>query len=108
MRLSSLIAALLLLLLAAYLPGVVAGQNAMPRFAGTAATSEKPTGPAAVTRGMTKEQVRTLWGEPVAVRKIRTCFGYQEEWLYRGDPQRYGSDERMLVFDEGEVLDEIK
>ena len=55
-----------------------------------------------------KEAVRTAWGEPEEIRKIRTCFGWQEEWVYRGDPKRFGASERILLFDEGEVLTEIK
>ena len=57
---------------------------------------------------MGKEAVRTVWGEPEEIRKIRTCFGWQEEWVYRGDPKRFGVSERILLFDEGEVLAEIK
>ena len=65
-------------------------------------------GGASVTRGMGKEAVRTAWGAPEEVRRIRTCFGWQEEWVYRGDPARFGAGERILLFDEGEVLTEIK
>jgi hypothetical protein len=108
MKRSRLIAAVLLLSLGACFPAVVAGQGTRPLGTGAAAAPEQPTAPAAVARGMKKEQVRTLWGEPVAVRKIRTCFGIREEWVYRGDPQRYGGEERTLLFDEGDVLDEIK
>ncbi|HSF33973.1 MAG TPA: hypothetical protein VLK82_26385 [Candidatus Tectomicrobia bacterium] len=61
-----------------------------------------------VTRGMGKEDVRTVWGDPEEIRRIRTCFGWQEEWVYRGDPKRFGVAERILLFDEGEVLTEIK
>jgi hypothetical protein len=68
-------------------------------------TSEGKT---SVTRGMGKEAVRTVWGNPGEIRRIRTCFGWQEEWVYRGDPQRFGDSERILLFDEGEVLTEIK
>ena len=28
--------------------------------------------------------------------------------MYRGDQQRYGADQRTLLFDEGEVLSKIK
>jgi hypothetical protein len=66
------------------------------------------TSPGAVSKGMTKKQVRSLWGEPREVRRVRTCFGSQEEWLYRGDPQRYGGEERLLLFNEEEVLEDIK
>ena len=69
---------------------------------------DKPDGHTAITRGMGKEAVHTVWGEPEEVRKIRTCFGWQEEWVYRGDPKRFGASERVLLFDEGEVLTEIK
>jgi hypothetical protein len=69
---------------------------------------EKPQGGTPVTRGMGKEAVRTAWGDPEEVRRIRTCFGWQEEWVYRGDPKRFGASERTLLFDEGEVLTEIK
>jgi hypothetical protein len=70
--------------------------------------ADKPDGSTAITRGMGKEAVRTVWGEPEEIRKIRTCFGWQEEWVYRGDPKRFGFSERVLLFDEGEVLTEIK
>jgi hypothetical protein len=70
--------------------------------------ADKPDGSTAITRGMDKEAVRTGWGEPEEIRKIRTCFGWQEEWVYRGDPKRLGVSERVLLFDEGEVLTEIK
>jgi len=69
---------------------------------------DKPDGGTSITRGMGKEAVRTVWGEPEEIRKIRTCFGWQEEWVYRGDPKRFGVSERILLFDEGEVLTEIK
>jgi hypothetical protein len=71
-------------------------------------SAQPPTHSAKPTRGMGKEAVRDLWGKPAEVRKIRTCFGWQEEWVYRGDQQRYGADERTLLFDEGEVLSDIK
>jgi hypothetical protein len=67
--------------------------------------AEKPPG---VTRGMGKAEVRQAWGTPEEVRKLRTCFGWQEEWVYRGDVERFGASERVLLFDEGEVLTEIK
>ena len=70
--------------------------------------TDKPTGSTSITRGMGKEAVRTEWGEPEEIRKIRTCFGWQEEWVYRGDPNRFGVSERILLFDEGEVLTDIK
>jgi hypothetical protein len=72
------------------------------------AEADKPSGRTSITRGMGKEAVRTAWGEPEEIRKIRTCFGWQEEWVYRGDPNRFGRSERVLLFDEGEVLTEIK
>jgi hypothetical protein len=75
---------------------------------GQSADTERPEGGTAVARGMGKEAVRTAWGNPEEIRKIRTCFGWQEEWVYRGDPKRFGGSERILLFDEGEVLTEIK
>ena len=69
---------------------------------------DSPTSSPSVARGMGKEEVRTVWGDPKATRKIRTCFGWQEEWVYRGDPKRFGVSERVLLFDEGDVLTEIK
>jgi hypothetical protein len=75
---------------------------------GQSADTEKPEGGTSVTLGMGKEAVRTVWGDPEEIRKIRTCFGWQEEWVYRGDPKRFGVSERVLLFDEGEVLTEIK
>ena len=86
--------------------------ESQPRWArahaGQSTGAEKPEGRGTVTPGMGKEAVRHIWGAPEAVRKIRTCFGWQEEWVYRGDPQRFGASERVLLFDEGEVLTEIK
>lgn len=76
-----------------------AGQNT------GAAQSE---GQVPVALGMGKEAVRQVWGAPEEVRKIRTCFGWQEEWVYRGDAKRFGASERVLLFDEGELLTEIK
>ena len=76
--------------------------------AGQSAGSEESAGGTSVTPGMGKEAVRTVWGDPEEVRKIRTCFGWQEEWVYRGDAKRFGASERILLFDEGEVLTEIK
>src|SRR5262245_24086062 len=70
--------------------------------------ADEPDGSTAITRGMGKEAVRTMWGKPEEIRKIRTCFGWQEEWVYRGDPKRFGLSERVLLFDEGDVLTEIK
>jgi hypothetical protein len=70
--------------------------------------AETPEGGTAVRRGMGKEEVRRVWGEPEEIRQTRTCFGTQEEWVYRGDPKRFGTSERVLLFDEGEVLTEIK
>lgn len=81
-----------------------AGQNA----GSEKSTGETSVGETSVTPGMGKEAVRTVWGDPEEVRKIRTCFGWQEEWVYRGDPKRFGASERVLLFDEGEVLTEIK
>jgi hypothetical protein len=69
---------------------------------------DKPAGGTAIARGMGKEAVRTIWGQPEEIRQLRTCFGWQEEWVYRGDPKRFGGTERILLFDEGEVLREIK
>jgi hypothetical protein len=57
---------------------------------------------------MAKADVRQVWGAPESIRKIRTCFGWQEEWTYRGEVERLGASERVLLFDEGEVLVEIK
>lgn len=79
-----------------------------PTPAGQSADTDKPVGGTAVARGMGKEAVRTVWGPPEEIRKIRTCFGWQEEWVYRGDPERFGGSERILLFDEGEVLTDIK
>jgi len=55
----------------------------------------------AITRGMGKEAVRTMWGKPEELRKIRTCFGWQEGWVYRGNPKRFGANERVPLFDLG-------
>jgi hypothetical protein len=70
--------------------------------------TDKSEGKTSVRRGMGKEAVRTEWGNPAEIRRIRTCFGWQEEWVYRGDPQRFGVSERILLFDEGEALTEIR
>jgi len=80
--------------------------------AGTAAitpdTVERPGEEDQVAVGMRKEDVRARWGAPMEVRKNRTCFGTAEEWVYQGDPRRYGADERVLSFDEWDVLTEIR
>ena len=75
---------------------------------GRSANTERPEDSASVTRGMGKEAVRSVWGDPAEIRKIRTCFGWQEEWVYRGDTEQFGVSERILLFDEGELLTEIK
>jgi outer membrane protein assembly factor BamE (lipoprotein component of BamABCDE complex) len=90
------------------MPMATAQDHRVQAQAGQTAESARPGEATKVTRGMKKEQVRTLWGEPVEVRQIRTCFGTREEWVYRGDPQRFGSEARTLLFDEDEVLDEMK
>jgi len=41
--------------------------------------ADKPDGSITITRGMGKEAVRTVWGEPEEIRKIRTCFGWQKD-----------------------------
>jgi hypothetical protein len=76
--------------------------------AGQGHDAGRPEGRVPVARGMGKEAVRQAWGAPEEVRKIRTCFGWQEEWVYRGDAERFGASERVLLFDEGEILTEIK
>lgn len=73
-----------------------------------AGPSETPASQVTVAVGMRKDVVRTQWGEPAEVRKIRVCLGTAEEWVYRGDPRRYGASERVLHFDEDGVLTEIK
>jgi hypothetical protein len=92
--------------------GMVTAAEAQPfkaeTPAGQSTAPDKPESGTAVARGMGKEVVRTQWGHPAEVRKIRTCFGWQEEWVYRGDPIRFGGSERILLFDEGEVLTEIR
>jgi len=92
------------------LPALAAEENLSMAQALTSQRTDpdKPGGQTAITRGMEKQAVRTVWGEPEEVRKIRTCFGWQEEWVYRGDPKRFGASERVLLFDEGEVLTEIR
>jgi hypothetical protein len=87
---------------------LLATASSSPAMSGPAAGSSPSANQAMPTKGMGKETVRKLWGDPAEVRKIRTCFGWQEEWMYRGDQRRYGADERTLLFDEGEVLLEIK
>ena len=73
-----------------------------------AAAQETGAGQTSIGLKMRKEAVRKLWGEPAEIRKVRTCFGAAEEWVYRGDPQRYGASERVLQFDEDGVLTEIR
>ena len=87
---------------------ILATESAAQVTSGVVPSSPPAASRAMPTRGMDKEAVRGLWGDPAEVRKMRTCFGWQEEWVYRGDQQRYGADERTLLFDEGEVLSEIK
>jgi hypothetical protein len=41
--------------------------------------ADKPDGSTTITRGMGKEAVRPVWGEPEEIRKIRTCFGWQKD-----------------------------
>jgi hypothetical protein len=90
------------------MPVVMAAERQSHSLAGETTASEPPISPSAVTTGMKKEQVHALWGEPIEVRQTRTCFGTREEWVYRGNPQRYGSEERTLLFDEADVLEEMK
>jgi hypothetical protein len=87
---------------------ILATASASQAMSESAPSSQSPASQAMPTKGMSKEAVRELWGDPAEVRKIRTCFGWQEEWMYRGDQQRYGADQRTLLFDEGEVLSKIK
>jgi hypothetical protein len=75
---------------------------------GQSVAPDNPESGTPVARGLGKEAVRTRWGPPLEVRKIRTCFGWQEEWVYRGDPKRFGASERILLFDEGEILTDIR
>ena len=74
----------------------------------TVAASETPARQLPVVVGMRKDVVRRLWGEPAEVRKIRVCLGTAEEWVYQGDPERYGANVRILSFDGDGVLTEIK
>jgi hypothetical protein len=122
MRFAPSVVAIVLLLKALIGSGPVADRGLLPSVMqvaeaaerqsqstpGQTTAPEKPVNPLAVTRGMKKEQVHALWGEPMEVRQIRTCFGTREEWVYRGDPRRYGSEERTLLFDEDAVLEEMK
>ena len=90
---------------------VVAAETHPPATQASAiqgAAADRPADSPSIARGMGKEAVRSAWGEPEEIRKIRTCFGWQEEWVYRGDPKRFGASERVLLFDEGEVVTEIK
>lgn len=77
-------------------------------LAGESPEAGSSGGRAGLTQGMSKEAVRQAWGAPENVRKIRTCFGWQEEWVYRGQGEHAGAAESVLLFDEGEVLVEIK
>jgi hypothetical protein len=76
--------------------------------AGQSSEASRPENRPSLTRGMGKEAVRQAWGAPEQVRKIRTCFGWQEEWVYRGAEDQSGASEQVLLFDEGELLTEIK
>src|SRR5262245_65025378 len=58
--------------------------------AGQSGETTKPEGEMSVSPGMGKEAVRKVWGDPEEIRKLRTCFGWQEEGVYRGDPKRVG------------------
>jgi hypothetical protein len=122
MRASAVLLAILVLVSATVIPALgdaprpspylgqlaAAAQALAQPIAGQGTGSPAPHSPTAPTKGMRKEQVRVLWGEPAEVRRIRTCFGTKEEWVYRGDPARYGGQERTLLFDEGEILEELK
>jgi hypothetical protein len=88
--------------------GPAAAASAGGREPAWSSAAEMPPAERRPTRGMSQEQVRALWGEPAEVRRIRTCFGTQEEWVYRGEPRRFGGEERTLLFDEGGILTEIK
>jgi hypothetical protein len=89
-------------------PALTAENQPLSAQAGQSTEAEPSEGRTPVALGMGKEAVRQVWGAPEEVRKIRTCFGWQEEWVYRGDAKRFGASERVLLFDEGEVLTEIK
>jgi hypothetical protein len=89
-------------------PALAAENQPLLTQAGQSTESEPSEGRTPVALGMEKEAVRQVWGAPEEVRKIRTCFGWQEEWVYRGDAKRFGTSERVLLFDEGEILTEIK
>jgi hypothetical protein len=89
-------------------PTMVAEWQPLLAQAGQNAGAAQSEGQVPVALGMGKEAVRQVWGAPEEVRKIRTCFGWQEEWVYRGDAKRFGASERVLLFDEGELLTEIK
>jgi hypothetical protein len=89
-------------------PALAAKWQPLLAQAGQSAGAAQSEGQVPVALGMGKEAVRQVWGAPEEVRKIRTCFGWQEEWVYRGDAKRFGASERVLLFDEGEILTEIK
>jgi hypothetical protein len=89
-------------------PTMVAEWQPLLAQTGRTTEAEQPKGQVPVALGMGKEAVSQVWGAPEEVRKIRTCFGWQEEWVYRGDAKRFGASERVLLFDEGEILTEIK
>lgn len=89
-------------------PTLAAERQPVSAQAGQSTEAEQYEGQVPVARSMGKEAVRQVWGAPEEVRKIRTCFGWQEEWVYRGDAKRFGASERVLLFDEGEILTEMK
>jgi hypothetical protein len=89
-------------------PTMAAEWQPLSAQAGQNAGAAQSEGQVPVALGMGKEAVRQVWGAPEEVRKVRTCFGWQEEWVYRGDAKRFGASERVLLFDEGELLTEIK
>jgi hypothetical protein len=89
-------------------PAGAAESQPLSGQAGQSTEAGPSEGRTPVALGMGKEAVRQVWGAPEEVRKIRTCFGWQEEWVYRGDAKRFGASERVLLFDEGEILTEIK
>ena len=54
-------------------------------------------------KGMSRETVKKILGEPRQVKKENTCWGFEERWWY----EREGLRDKVLLFTDGK-LDKIE
>ncbi len=54
-------------------------------------------------KGMSRETVKKILGEPRQVKKQNTCWGFEERWWY----EREGLRDKVLLFTDGK-LDKIE